>query len=279
MIKHLRTAAVFMFMLLMFVLPVTSIYAEGNLLQNPGFEDGEDGAPAGWTKDAWIAGDGSGILSVQSEEVHSGSKAAVIENLEPNHLKWIQAITVTPDSYYKISGYVKIASVAGEGLGANVFPVGVGGGYPATTDTGGDWQYLEFIGQTGNEQTELTVGAALGGYASLIQGKAYFDDLSVEQLEALPEGASFISLDAAAAAPAGNDTAESVPHKVSPAKILLISAVFSVFLPFYIIEDYAAINCWPSRMQCIRDGCILHSPARLSCASGSGLPRRAMRMI
>lgn len=227
--KNLRAAVVFIFMLLMFVFPVTSIYAEGNLLQNPGFEDGEDGAPSGWTKDAWIAGDSSGTLSVQSEEVHSGSKAAVIENLEPNHLKWIQTITVTPGSYYKISGYIKVASIAGEGFGANIFPVGVGGGYPATTDTGGDWQYLEFIGQTGSEQTELAVGAALGGYANLIQGKAYFDDLSVEKLEALPEGSGFISLDSGAAAPAGNSGAEAVPHKVSPAKILLISAVFSVF--------------------------------------------------
>ncbi|QSF45552.1 phospholipid carrier-dependent glycosyltransferase [Paenibacillus tianjinensis] len=229
MIKNTRAAAILVLMLLMFVLPVTSIYAEGNLLQNPGFEEGEEGVPAGWTKDVWIAGDSSGLLSVQSEEVHSGSKAAVIENLEPNHLKWVQNITVTPDSYYKISGYIKVASTAGQGLGANIFPVGIGGGYPATTDTGGDWQYLEFIGQTGKEQTELGIGAALGGYSSLIQGKAYFDDLSVEQLDAAPEGASVISLDSGAAAQAGGSEAESPPHKVSPAKLLLISAVFSVF--------------------------------------------------
>lgn len=229
MIKNTRAAAILVLMLLMFVLPATSIHAEGNLLQNPGFEEGEDGVPAGWTKDAWIAGDSSGVLSVQSEEVHSGSKAAVIENLEPNHLKWVQTITVTPDSYYKISGYVKVAGTAGQGLGANLFPVGIGSGYPDSTDTGGDWQYLEFIGQTGPEQTELGIGAALGGYSSLIQGKAYFDDLSVEQLDAAPEGAGVISLDSGAAAQAGSGEAEEVPHKVSPAKLLLISAVFSVF--------------------------------------------------
>lgn len=85
-------------------------------------------------------------------------------------------------------------------LGANIFPVGIGSGYPATTDTAGDWQYLEFIGQTGKEQTELGIGAALGGYANLIQGKAYFDDLAVEQLDAAPEGTGVISLDSGAAA-------------------------------------------------------------------------------
>ncbi|AIQ56104.1 phospholipid carrier-dependent glycosyltransferase [Paenibacillus borealis] len=233
MIKNTRAAATVILMLLLFILPVTSIYAEGNLLQNPGFEEEGDGAPAGWSKDMWISGDAAGLLSVQSEDVHSGSKAAVIENLEPNHLKWVQTVTVSPDSYYKISGYVKIVSTAGEGMGANVFPVGIGGGYPATKDTAGDWQYLEFIGQTGQEQTEIGIGAALGGYANLIQGKAYFDDLSVEQLDTVPEGASIVSLDSgapAAEADAGGESQPAeTPHKVSPAKLLLISAVFSVF--------------------------------------------------
>ncbi|NOU82600.1 phospholipid carrier-dependent glycosyltransferase [Paenibacillus sp. LMG 31459] len=233
MTKNTRAAATVILMLLLFILPVTNVYAEGNLLQNPGFEDGEDGAPASWSKDMWISGDASGLLSVQSEDVHSGSKAAVIENLEPNHLKWVQTVAVSPDSYYKISGYVKIVSTAGGGMGANIFPVGIGGGYPATQDTAGEWQYLEFIGQTGKEQTEIGIGAALGGYANLIQGKAYFDDLSVEQLDAAPEGANIVSLDsgapvAGADAGGGSQPAET-PHKVSPAKLLLISAVFSVF--------------------------------------------------
>lgn len=229
MIKNARTAVILVLMLLLFILPVNSIYAEGNLLQNPGFEEGEEGSPSGWTKDMWISGDSSGLISVQSEVVHSGSRAAVIENLEPNHLKWVQNITVTPDSYYKISGYVNIVSTAGQGLGANIFPVGIGGGYPAASDTAGDWQYLEFIGQTGKEQTELGIGAALGGYSSLIQGKAYFDDLSVEQLDSAPEGAGVISLDSGAVAPNAGDTAAETPHKVSPANLLFISALFSVF--------------------------------------------------
>lgn len=233
MIKKIRASAIIIVMMLLFVLPVASIYAEGNLLQNPGFENESDGVPSGWTKDVWISGDSSGLLSIQSEEVHSGSKAAVIENLEPNHLKWVQTIKVSPDSYYKISGFVKIVSAAGQGMGANIFPVGIGGGYPATMDTAGDWQYLEFYGQTGKEQTELGIGAALGGYANLIQGKAYFDDLSVEQLDAVPEGAVVISLDSTAGVQAGGgQTEEGTPHKVSPAKLLLISALFTAFFAF-----------------------------------------------
>ncbi|UQZ34754.1 phospholipid carrier-dependent glycosyltransferase [Paenibacillus sp. PK3_47] len=229
MIKSIRAAAILIMMLLVFMLPVSSIYAEENLLVNPGFEDGEDGAPAGWTKDAWIPGEDAGSISVQSEEVRSGSKAAVIENIESNHLKWIQTLSVAPETYYKISGYVKIVNAAGTGTGANIFPAGIAGGYPSTTDTAGDWQYLEFIGQTGKEQTELSVGAALGGYSSLIQGKAYYDDLAVEQLAAAPEGANVISLDSGAAVQNGAGETAETPHKVSPASLLLLSALFSVF--------------------------------------------------
>ncbi len=229
MIKSTRTAAMTVLMLLLFLLPVTSIYADGNLLQNPGFEEGGDDAPSNWTKDMWISGDNAGILSIQSDEVHSGSKAAVIENIEPNHLKWVQTIKAAPDSYYKISGWIKVVSTAGEGMGANILSVGVGGGYPSVTDTAGEWQYLEYIGQTGPKQKEFGIGASLGGYSSLIQGKAYFDDLSVEKLDAAPEGANVISLDSAAVSQDAGDKKTDTPHKVSPTKMLLISALFSVF--------------------------------------------------
>jgi dolichyl-phosphate-mannose-protein mannosyltransferase len=229
MIKSTCAAAVTVLMLLLFLLPVTSIYAEGNLLQNPSFEDGGDDTPSNWTKDMWISGDSSGTLSIQSNEVHSGSKAAVIENIEPNHVKWVQTIKVTPNSYYRISGWIKVVSTAGEGMGANILPVGVGGGYPSTTDTAGEWQYLEYIGQTGAKQKELGIAASLGGYSSLIQGKAYFDDLSVEQLDAAPEGVNVISLDSVAVSQNASDKKADSPHKVSPTKMLLISALFSIF--------------------------------------------------
>ncbi|WP_248549049.1 glycosyltransferase 87 family protein [Paenibacillus odorifer] len=229
MIKSTRAAVMTVLMLLLFVLPVTSIYAEGNLLQNPGFEEGGDDAPSNWTKDMWISGDNSGLLSIQSEEVHSGSKAAVIENIEPNHSKWVQTIEATPNSYYKISGWIKVVSTAGEGMGANILAVGVGGGYPSVTDTAGEWQYLEYIGQTGPEQKSFGIGASLGGYSSLIQGKAYFDDFAVEKLNAAPEGANVISLDSSAVSPDAGDKKADTPYKVSPTKMLLISALFSVF--------------------------------------------------
>ncbi|WP_286155080.1 glycosyltransferase family 39 protein [Bacillus sp. FJAT-27264] len=229
MIKNTRAAAILIVICVLFLLPVTSVFAEGNLLQNPGFEDGDGSAPSGWTEDAWIPGKDAGYVSVQSSEVHSGSKAAVIENLQPNHLKWIQTVQVEPDHLYKISGWVKVVNAASGGFGAGVFVVGVGGGYPGVMETAGEWKYLEFIGKTGPNQKEIGVGASLGGYASLTQGKAYFDDLAVEPLDAAPDGSNIISLDNSSAPQGGDSKPAETPHKISPAKLLLISALFSAF--------------------------------------------------
>ncbi|WP_410513411.1 glycosyltransferase family 39 protein [Paenibacillus sp. BR2-3] len=225
-------AAIIVLMLFLFIVPVSGAFAEGNLVQNPGFEEGEADAPSSWAQDAWIAGNASGLISVQSEEVHTGSKAAVIENLEPNHLKWVQTIAVQPDSYYKISGWVKVVGTEGAGTGANIFIVGIAGGYPNAVDTAGEWQYLDFFGQTGPEQSELGIGASLGGYSSLIKGKAYFDDLSVEQLDAAPVDKDIISLDSGVTNQEGSADPAAAPHKVSPAKLLLLSSLFTIFFAF-----------------------------------------------
>lgn len=228
-----RIAAMALLLLLLFVFPVTGAFAAGNLVQNPGFEEGDAEAPSSWVKDAWIAGDESGQISIQSEEVHSGSKAAMIENLEPNHLKWVQDINVQAGSYYKISGWVKVVSTEGEGTGANILAVGIGNGYPHVLDTAGEWQYLEFYGQTGPEQTVFGIGASLGGYSSLIKGKAYFDDLSVELLEGAPVGKDVLSLDSGAIAQGENPQEPVASHKVSPAKLLFISFLFSIFFAYF----------------------------------------------
>ena len=227
-----RIAAMALFLLVLFVFPVSGAFAAGNLVQNPGFEEGTNDAPSNWARDAWIPGDDSGRISVQSEEVHSGSKAAIIENLQPNHLKWVQNIKAQAGSYYKISGWVKVVSTEGDGTGADILAVGIGSGYPNVLDTDGEWKYLEFYGQTGPEQTSFGIGASLGGYSSLIKGKAYFDDLSVELLDAAPVGKDVISLDSGAAVQGANSQEPAAAPKVSPAKLLLISTLFTIFFAY-----------------------------------------------
>ncbi|WP_052756044.1 phospholipid carrier-dependent glycosyltransferase [Paenibacillus durus] len=225
MMKKWRIAAKLMFMLLlcMLVIPPGTMFAEGNLLQNPGFEETASGAPASWVRDVWVQGDQASLLSVESADVHSGIAAAAIENMQQNHAKWIQTIAVKPDTHYRISGWVKVVNAGAEGIGANIFVVGVGGGYPSTKDTGGGWQQLQFIGKTGSGQKEIGIGAALGGYGNLSAGKAYFDDLSVEELNSAPAGVPVISLD-----PGGAQTGEAgKPVKISSKNILFFSALFA----------------------------------------------------
>lgn len=218
----LAAKMMFFLMLFMLVLPAGTMFAEGNLLKNPGFEEADGKVPVSWTQDLWVQGGEVSVLSVESEDVHSGAYAAVIENRQPNHAKWIQTVAVKPDTHYKISGWVKVASVGSEGLGANFFVAGVGGGYPSTKDTGGTWQELTFVGKTGSGQKEMTVGAALGGYGNLATGKAYFDDVTVEELASAPAGASVISLDSSSGV-----SQEVKALKISWKNILIFSALFS----------------------------------------------------
>lgn len=53
-------------------------------------------------------------------------------------------------------------------------------------DTAGEWQYVELYGETGPEQTEVTVFARLGGYSGESRGTAAFDNLSLREVNIVP---------------------------------------------------------------------------------------------
>lgn len=239
MTKKGRLAALgVILMLFVLVFPGVSHAAE-TVLKNPGFEEaGDGGAPASWIRDVWVQEQEASPMGLQTEEVHSGASAAYIENVQANHAKWIQTVSVDPDTLYRISGWVKVVSAGAEGTGANIFAAGIAGGYPSTKDTGGNWQLLEFVGKTGAEQKELTIGASFGGYGNLSTGKAYFDDLAIERLDAAPEGANVISLDPGASSGGQSSTAKH--DKISPMNLLLFSALFSMFFAW--VYTYAMRN-------------------------------------
>ncbi|KAA8997131.1 phospholipid carrier-dependent glycosyltransferase [Paenibacillus spiritus] len=226
-VRRIAAAVLTVWLVALLAVPGGIGHAAGNMLNNSGFEELDGNAPAGWTRDAWVPDEAAGTIAVESEEVHSGRNAAVIENVQQNHAKWLQTVAVKPDSLYRISGWIKVVSAGAEGFGANIVVAGLGSGYPALSDTGGQWEKLEFVGRTGGDQKEISIGPALGGYGSLNTGKAYFDDISIEELSEAPAGASVISLD-------GDQT--SAPKEesgntgdVSPKSVLLFSALFTVF--------------------------------------------------
>ena len=171
--------------------------AAENLLFNPDFELlGEDGLPEGWDISAYRMG-GSATDYWISEFAASGEWCARIDSYEANDARFCQVAEVRPNSLYRLSGWICAEGVETTGVytwGANLSVINGNVADARTTpltDTDGEWVYVEMYGLTGPDQTEVTVCARLGGYSGDATGTAWFDDLCLEELEALPDSVSY----------------------------------------------------------------------------------------
>lgn len=167
-----------------------SLAEEINLLNNPGFEElDEEKMPLSWYTDAYIRRDGFTVYATTGVSPQSGETAAVITNIGENDSRFAQTVEVEPESLYRLSGYVRAADIDDAGLGANLSVDGVYAFSDSIFDTHGEWQYVETYGETGPDQTSITVFARLGGYSGESVGTAEFDDLSLVKVDKLPDNA------------------------------------------------------------------------------------------
>ena len=118
-----------------------------------------------------------------------GGHSAALTNFGGNDARFAQTVRVEPDSLYRLSGYVRASEVEDSGWGANLSVGGVYLSVEGFFDTEGEWCYTETYGETGPDQTEVTVFARLGGYSGESVGSAWFDGLSLVKVDMLPEGA------------------------------------------------------------------------------------------
>ncbi len=161
---------------------------EKNLLVNPSFEElDEHGMPVGWFTDAFVKREGVTLFSV-NESASEGNRAVVVENLDMNDARFAQTAPVEPNKMYCLSGWILATDILDAGRGANLSVEGVYAFSDSLYDTAGEWQYIETYGFTGNDQTEITIFARVGGYSGESQGKAAFDDLALFEVDALPDG-------------------------------------------------------------------------------------------
>ncbi|MBR3504355.1 MAG: glycosyltransferase family 39 protein [Clostridia bacterium] len=171
-----------------------------NLIVNGGFESSGGGLPSGWGVGRWIWDEGVSYLSL-SEDAYSGKFSACVENVEENDARFEQDVAVEPNAYYCISCMVKAegCGIGRAGAGISVENTFISSEYAYDTD--GEWVRLELYGKTGSDQKSLTILCRVGGYSSINMGKAWFDDVEVVRLAALPAGIDARSL--ATNAPSG----------------------------------------------------------------------------
>ncbi|MBQ8072481.1 MAG: phospholipid carrier-dependent glycosyltransferase [Clostridia bacterium] len=160
--------------------------AAENLLANGSFEETDaQGNLIGWSEDAYILEEGYTVFSVQAEEGNSDNHVASIRNIGANDARFSQTVSVEPESLYRFSGLIKAKNVQ-DGRGANLSIEGLYVFSESVFDTDGVWQRIEWYGETGEDQTTVTLFARLGGYSGESTGQAWFDDLRLEEVDAVP---------------------------------------------------------------------------------------------
>ena len=159
-----------------------------NLLYNGDFEiTGADALPDGWLTEAYRMNPGYSVFCTAEGMEGKDSKSVSIRNVSLNDARFLQTVEVEPETMYCLSGYIRTSGIS-EGHGANLSIEGIYGFSKEIFDTGDSWEKVEYYGETGPDQYEITVFARVGGYSGESKGEASFDSLSLKAVEELPEG-------------------------------------------------------------------------------------------
>ena len=125
-----------------------------------------------------------------------GSNCARITSLESNDARFRIVIQTRPNTYYKVTAKVRTAGVEspGKAAGANIsalYSYEFKGGFVGDND----WTDVTVYGRTSAGQTEAGICFRLGFYSCDTTGTAWFDDIKIEQIAKLPQGATAISFE------------------------------------------------------------------------------------
>jgi Gpi18-like mannosyltransferase len=199
-----------------------------NLLANGGFENvGTAGEPDGWYTNAYRTQEGFTRFEVTTEKAHSGQYSAKITNANLNDARYSCTISVKPETMYRVSGYILVDTMEDSGNGANFAIEDVPSYSECVYDTQGEWKYVEWYGETDAGQNEIQLDVRVGGYGAESQGAAYFDDISVQQVDSLPDGVTaslWYNVDSGTVNNDTSDTEEATPQKSTLLFVLLAAA-------------------------------------------------------
>lgn len=138
-------------------------------------------------------------------------------------------------TYYRMSAWVKTVGV-GNGANAVGANISVLNTFERSVDYKGDtdWTYIEYYGKTANNQTSFTVCLRLGFYSGTNTGTVYFDDFQLEQLNELPEGAKYTSMEDTLTGSSGSGAVSYYRHEDT----MLTATIMLVVLLAYIVIAY-----------------------------------------
>lgn len=155
-----------------------------NLLQNPSFETGSTN-PDGWATQSYLPGPLFTWDFAQS--VEGGNSVKIVQTVA-NDARWLQEVTVDPNTDYVLSGWIKTIEVAHTGqtvdAGANLSVLGTNARTPALIGTN-DWTYVSVVFNSGPTAGSLFVYARLGYFSGTTTGTAWFDNVQLAPVKRL----------------------------------------------------------------------------------------------
>lgn len=183
--------------------------------------------PADWQFQAWQAD----ISSAKIDSSTDGQHSLHISSRQPNHAYLKKTIALTPQHFYLLQARIK---ARGANAGALAAVLGVDGNADASETVRSDeqWQTRQVYLAAGDANS-VTVLLGLGHFANNNQGEAWFDDVSLTMVDAIPAGSKVLQL----SAPAPAATAITPPAASPWLKLvagLLILAVLSVALAWHL---------------------------------------------
>lgn len=159
-------------------------FVEGNILSNGGFEDDM----SFW--DTYSYYDGASEFIVDNTVSHGGNCSLLIQSNEKNDARIVQEIPVQPNNYYTVVAWIKT-----EGVPESTHESPCYGATISVIDTtfvsnsiegSRTWSRVRFSFYTADGQDSVKLCFTLGGYSMINSGKAWFDDITVEQVKDRP---------------------------------------------------------------------------------------------
>ena len=153
-----------------------------NLLPNPSFEETAGDGVTGWKPRAW-AGKEHAQWSFESPG-RTAVRCVSIASEKGADVAWTTTVTVRPNTYYRLAGWIKTQDVRGA-VGAllniqNMQEVKT----EAVSGTRG-WTRVATVFQS-EAATELEINCLFGGWGSST-GQAWYDDIALEQVDGPPD--------------------------------------------------------------------------------------------
>jgi Gpi18-like mannosyltransferase len=159
------------------------------MIKNGGFVAGQDGRPTNWVTEQWSPTAGT-VFEWRGGGEELG--VAIVKNPTPNDARWLQAVPVEPNTWYRLSGFLRAVGVPEDQFGASLSLMeGFTHGRPVKGQDSG-WQSVSLWFKTAVDQRTARVACRLGNFGQITAGEAWCTGISLEPQLRPPLNADYV---------------------------------------------------------------------------------------